>query len=357
MDSILTERGLREPFFRVVRDGAPVGGMTRSAVAGSRTVGDLADPERIRTAYDSGATIVLQSLQRLWPPIGEFCRELAARLGHRTQCNAYVTPGGHAQGFTYHHDTHDVFVLQVAGRKRWQVHEPVLELPTPRQARAGSDLVRHGASPVLDVVLEAGDALYLPRGWVHAAATVDEPSIHLTIGMQVTTWLDLLRAVVERLGPEEPALRRAVPTGGDSSTEAAADLAAALTKQAVDWLSTVSPDAVADVVEHQRATVVPAEPLGPLAQAVAAAGVAPATVVRPRQGLRATLVRRDQRAVLRVPGKEISLPAVAEPMVRTLLGGPVTPLELAVADPDCDVSDALVVVRRLLREGVLALQR
>ena len=34
-----------------------------------------------------------------------------------------------AQGFKVHHDTHDVFCLQVEGEKRWLVYPPVLELP------------------------------------------------------------------------------------------------------------------------------------------------------------------------------------------------------------------------------------
>ena len=53
-------------------------------------------------------------------------------LGHPVQANAYATPAG-AQGFAVHHDTHDVFVLQVAGEKRWLVYEPALELPLKDQ--------------------------------------------------------------------------------------------------------------------------------------------------------------------------------------------------------------------------------
>ena len=34
------------------------------------------------------------------------------------QINAYITPPEN-QGFAAHYDTHDVFVLQVSGSKRW----------------------------------------------------------------------------------------------------------------------------------------------------------------------------------------------------------------------------------------------
>ena len=53
-----------------------------------------------------------------------------------------------------HHDTHDVFVLQVAGTKRWLVYDPVLELPL-RDQRYAAELGAPGET-VLDVVLGAG---------------------------------------------------------------------------------------------------------------------------------------------------------------------------------------------------------
>ena len=116
-------------------------------------------------------------------------------FGQPVQANAYFTPRG-SQGLPVHHDTHDVFCLQVAGRKRWLVYEPALELPL-RNQRYRPELGEPG-EPVLDLVLEPGDMLYMPRGWLHEALTSDEDSLHLTIGVSVYTWLDALRAALER---------------------------------------------------------------------------------------------------------------------------------------------------------------
>jgi hypothetical protein len=107
-----------------------------------------------------------------------------------------------------HHDTHDVFCLQVAGEKRWLVYPPALELPLKDQ-RYDSSLGGPG-EPVLDVTLRAGDALYLPRGWLHEAVTSDRDSLHLTVGVNVYTWVDAARAALEETAREEPQLRRAV---------------------------------------------------------------------------------------------------------------------------------------------------
>ena len=74
--------------------------------------------------FADGHTVVLQGLHRLWPPLIEFAGALTTDLGHPVQVNAYITPAS-SQGFSAHYDVHDVFVLQVAGEKRWRIHEPV----------------------------------------------------------------------------------------------------------------------------------------------------------------------------------------------------------------------------------------
>ena len=80
-----------------------------------------------------GHTVVLQGLHRLWPPLIEFAGALTTDIGHPVQVNAYITPAS-SQGFSAHYDVHDVFVLQVAGEKRWRISEPVHPAPAARPA-------------------------------------------------------------------------------------------------------------------------------------------------------------------------------------------------------------------------------
>jgi hypothetical protein len=94
-----------------------------------------------------------------------------------------------------HHDTHEVISLQVAGEKRWLVYEPVLKLPLKNQ-RYRSALGAPG-EPVIDVTLQAGDTMYLPRGWLHQALTSDSDSLHITVGVNVRRWVDEARAAVD----------------------------------------------------------------------------------------------------------------------------------------------------------------
>src|SRR5205814_2308748 len=119
-----------------------------------------------------------------------------------------------SQGLAVHHDTHDVFVLQVAGEKRWLVYEPAFELPLKDQRYAKE--MGEPAEPVHDVTLGPGDTLYLPRGWLHQALTSQSDSLHLTIGVNVYTWIDAFRAAVETLA-DDVAFRHSVPEDGDGA--------------------------------------------------------------------------------------------------------------------------------------------
>ena len=104
------------------------------------------------------------------------------------QANAYVTPPQN-QGFSDHYDVHDVFVLQLEGEKRWFVHEPVLDSPLrdqPWTDRRAAVQRAAAEPPLIEAVLEPGDCLYLPRGFLHAATALGGVSTHLTLG--VHTW-------------------------------------------------------------------------------------------------------------------------------------------------------------------------
>ncbi len=144
----------------------------------------MADASAVFAHFDQGATIVLQGMHRYWSPVAIFARSLEASLGHPVQVNAYITPPG-SQGFDAHKDDHDVFVLQSHGSKRWWVHERH-DLPPTR-------------APLVEVELEPGDSLYIPKNFPHAAATQASASVHLTVGILSIGTRDVLEAAVSLL--------------------------------------------------------------------------------------------------------------------------------------------------------------
>ena len=306
--------------------------------------------------FAEGSTVVLQGLHRLWPPLIEFADQLAADLGHPTQVNAYVTPPS-SRGFSPHYDVHDVFVLQVAGEKHWTIHEPVLRDPLRTQPwtdRAAEVAAAAEREPVIDAVLRPGDALYLPRGYLHSATALGEISAHLTVGVHpVTRWaaaesaLDLVRT----LAADDPELRSSLPLGLDLADPAAVrDDVAAVLAGLQDWLGRVDPAEVADRLRARTWAQVQPEPVAPLAQSAAAAALTAETVLRLRRRLRCALRdAADGRVTLLAGRRTHSFPGEVRPALTALLAAG----ELKVGDlPGLDAADRVTLARRLVTEAV-----
>jgi bifunctional lysine-specific demethylase and histidyl-hydroxylase NO66 len=349
VDRALTGSGLRRPAVRVVRDGEILdpATWTRRARTGSTWIDDLVSPARVLDLFAGGATVVLQSLQRWWPPVARFCRDLETALGHPVQANAYLTPPG-AAGLTPHHDTHDVFVLQLHGTKGWTVRHPVVEAPLPRHR---SDHGQAAAQPVrFEAEVVPGDCVYLPRGHVHSARAQDDVSLHLTIGVLATTVHDLLRRLVDATA-EDPAFRRALPIGFVSDPGTAEQALKEAVRDLVDWLGRLDVAATAADLRQAAATR-RAPPLeGHLLDLVALDHLGDDSRVRRRPGATCSFGVAGDRLVVALADRRLDLPAGVEEAVRLLVDGE----DHAVADLDghLDGPSRLVLVRRLVREGLL----
>ncbi|SCG75136.1 cupin domain-containing protein [Micromonospora coxensis] len=353
-DELLSRRGLRTPFLRVAKDGqlVPAARYTGGGGAGAE-IGDQVLDEKVLELYASGATLVLQGLHRTWPALVDFARDLGAALAQPLQVNAYLTPAG-SQGFATHYDTHDVFVLQVDGRKHWRIHPPVLPDPLERQPWGGrADEVSATASgpAALDVVLEPGDALYLPRGWLHSAQAQESSSLHLTVGIRALTRYALVEELLA-LAAEDPRLRAGLPFGTDVADPDAIEPELTETVEALrDWLLRADPAAVAAGLRRRAWPAARPAPIRPLAQAAALAALDPDHRIAPRGGLRWQLTPTDDgKVALRLVDRTVTLPGQCEAALRALLTADVIRVgDLPGLDDD---ADRLVLARRLLREAV-----
>ena len=349
VDHIVSSTFARLPAFRLVRDGKPLdpATYTKSARLGGRPVSDVGDPGRVYEEFRNGATIVLQGLHRSWLPLTRFCRSLELELTHPVQANAYVTPPG-SQGLAVHHDTHDVFVLQVAGRKEWSVHRPVLENPLPSQ-RWSPDLGSPG-EPVLSVELRPGETLYIPRGFPHSARSRREVSAHLTIGVLAYTWEDMVRNVVAGV-VDEPDFRRSLPPGFARDEKAlAAGVADHLAKLRA-WLDTVDDEAVARSLAHRFWSTRPPILAGQLRQLSLLDEIGDASSVRRREGSVCRVHAGEHAVEVLLGDRRLSMPAVLAPAVERLAEGGA--LRVGDLGDQLDEHSRLVLVRRLVREGLL----
>ena len=351
VDELITRRGVRTPFIRMAQEGSVLAASAYTATGGfGAEIADQVAGDKVLAEFAGGATIVLQGLHRLWPPIIDFTRALVDDIGHPAQVNAYVTPPS-SQGFDAHYDTHDVFVLQISGEKHWRIHAPVHVDPLRTQpwdqhraavARAAT------LEPVIDAVLRPGDALYLPRGWIHSATALGATSVHLTVGVSAYTRADIVDALLGRAG-DNADLRTSLPLGVDlRDAQALTPIVDETVRILIETLQRSDATAPAAVLSSRFDADTRAEPVAPLATLDALATLNADTPVRWRRSLPVRIVTIDDRVRIVARSKTLSLPAEAEHAVRRLATGEVvTAGEL----PDLDTESAVVVVRRLVREG------
>ncbi|WP_246210525.1 cupin domain-containing protein [Nocardioides piscis] len=344
VDELLSERGLRTPFLRVAKDGRTLPGSAFTAPGGvGAGVADQVSDDKLSALFTDGSTLVLQALHRVWPPLIDFCQQLAADLGHPVQANAYVTPPQN-QGFDDHYDVHDVFVLQVAGRKKWSIRPPVLPAPLRDQPWTDRrDAVGRAAAeePLLEATLEPGDSLYLPRGHLHSAVALGEVSIHLTLG--VHTWTrhavaeELAALALDALADDEE-MRGSLALG---TTLGAGELdAEQVTARLLDALSSIDPAVVSERLRSRRRGTQRAAPLGPLAQHALAESLTDTTALRLRDHLDAGLEADN----LCSRAGTVSVAGVPDDVRDSLLAGEVvTTAELGEAAARALVAAGLVV--------------
>lgn len=351
VDRLLTSTAIRTPAVRLAKDGAvlPAGRYTRKATLAGEPLTGLLDARKVIDLFEDGATVVLQGLQRYWPPLTELVGELELALGHPCQANAYLTPPG-SQGFDVHSDSHDVFVFQTHGAKLWEVHPAPGEVGTVTEGVTEAVTEAGQGSAPREVLLEPGVSMYLPTGTPHAARARETVSLHVTIGINQLTWRSVLERVVrDALGGEELHAEDHLPAGYLEDPEA---LRAGLTERLrslADILATASPD---DQVARQQADFLSTRPAtlrGGLVERMALPELSAHTRLRRRPGTPCVLQHEGDRLRLLLGDRDLVVPARILSAVERILDARTLTPATAGLDPQSN----LVLCRRLVREGLL----
>ncbi|MBF0524966.1 MAG: cupin-like domain-containing protein [Deltaproteobacteria bacterium] len=145
-------------------------------------------------------------------------QDLQGRISGQVNVNAYLSPGRSYIGC--HRDTHDEFNIQVEGSKRWQVYEPDVRVPyfgmpmdSGLDPKTGRPAI-YDKEPIMDIVLNQGEFLYMPRGFWHNPVNSDaESSLGLTIGVHPLCWLDVLILALKAEAAGCENFRETVPVG------------------------------------------------------------------------------------------------------------------------------------------------
>jgi ribosomal protein L16 Arg81 hydroxylase len=193
----------------------------------------------VSQAFTHGRTIRVNRAQRFSHQLTLLCEALEEEFSCSVNLNLYCSPA-QSRGLARHYDRHDVFVLQLGGRKTWRIYDsPVvapLEYVPPLRGEPLEDAIRFRLQPTSEsaegravqlleeFTLGAGDMCYVPRGYLHEAQA-ESVSYHITVGVQLLTYLDLLTASLANFAGQNVVARRSLPTGFDANEDQKEEIA------------------------------------------------------------------------------------------------------------------------------------
>jgi len=161
--------------------------------------------------YQEGATIILPQLHLADEILAKFCRSLENVFSSHVQTNIYLTPGS-SQGFNTHYDDHDVFIIQLSGIKKWRLYQKPIDNPYRGESFNTKDYKAGELQKEFE--LKEGECVYIPRGLMHDAISVGEKaSLHITVGLIVKKWADLMLEALSEVAIRNPRFRRSLPPG------------------------------------------------------------------------------------------------------------------------------------------------
>ena len=306
------------------------------------------DAVQVHRLFDEGATITLRQLQRRVAALARLCGGVARQLSCACQTNLYFTPAN-AQGLETHHDTHDVFILQLAGSKRWQTYEPAVCLPLPGQRYYWK--TPPAEPPASAFTLHPGDLFYCPRGTPHDAQSAQEASVHISLGAMVSTWAELMIELVADVALRDPAFRDSLPPDfarhgipSQAMDAKLQDLFARLQHQA-------RPRHVLEQLADRFVSDQPAQLSGQAATLRAAASLNLGSLVGVRPGLIYRVSEQRGKITLLCNSRRIALPGYAAPALAVAL----TSESFRIGDLPGSLTDSgkIVLIRRLMQEGAI----
>lgn len=185
------------------------------------------DPQDALKAYRNNMTLVFDSMQMQDATIASTLKNIRADLGLVTGgeendlCKArsivYATPAG--CGTRLHFDANANFIIQIKGAKTWRLapNESVdcpterfttgaLEMPAALEKQCHAPLIDELPEDSMEVVMEPGCVLYVPRGYWHETTT-EEDSLSLNFTFSQPTWADVFTKSLQEVLLRSPEWR------------------------------------------------------------------------------------------------------------------------------------------------------
>ena len=140
---------------------------------------DFMDKQVLNNEINSGAAVVLEGIDILDSAVNDFVARLDASLPCVMANSVVFFSQQGNEAYDGHCDADDVLVVQLAGRKTWQLFKPQQRRYAGIQNQSEQQL-----GPVLhELILRPGDALYVRAGVPHRCITSAPFSLHMAFDL------------------------------------------------------------------------------------------------------------------------------------------------------------------------------
>lgn len=361
IDKILSRRDIFYPVVRVFHDGftVPPKEFTNSWVYGFSEFEGMIDTHKLYQLYLHGATINFRVLERFYEPLMILCRGMELQLGSGADVSVFLTPKDSGHNLQPHYDAVEAFILQAGGRKRWRVWRNTIELPLAQQEYSPYAVDVSEDNLIGEYTLDSGDTLYVPRGLTHDAITIDSYSLHATVGITTVCWFNLIsKLTADTLKKLQDNLnyQRALPLPSALfSSNDPAELHNAFSEMLEDFRKHFDLNRGRELVN--RGLLVGRYPSRPrqILDLVNLASLTLDDEVFRREAIIFSLTETKEQICLEFHDKTVILPSVVSEAVSFITQ--VTSFKIRVIPGAIDDPSRLVLVRRLIKEGLLTRSR
>ena len=344
LDDIVHQEGMRSNLLRMLGNGVPaIGEQLTSQLEMRRegkTIEDATDPGRVYAHFRAGKTLIHGGLNLTRPNLRALARSMTERFAAKSEAVAFLTPAGQRGGT--HSDPTDVYVIQLEGTKRWQIWA------TPQVRRVGDDKDSFPdlPEPVLDLLLQPGDVLYIPHSTPHRASAEGSVSLHLTVVTSPRMWGHYLLSAVKDILHNCPEFWD-TPYLDDASP----DEMVWKIEQLIGRLRTVDTAAELERARRDGRSFRGVRQAALFQEMAAADGIDADTKLLALDGAATFHEVADGTAKVTIHGNTVAMPEAAAAALRA--ASPAVPFPAGEFLPGADSRRALPVARQLLRLGAL----
>ncbi|MER6218248.1 cupin domain-containing protein [Streptomyces sp. NPDC001674] len=315
LNEILGRHRLDAPRLRLFRAGVqvPPYKYLHSKVTKRLEVRQHVIPAALHRQIAAGASLVVDAMEGLHPGVADLAESLERHFHTDVQVNMYASWTS-TEGFGIHWDDHDTVIFQLEGSKRWRLYGQTRPNPLRDDIEAPAE---PDAEAFTEIMLRAGDMLYVPRGCWHAVAATEGRSLHLTCGLTPATGQSLLQWLSRQL-TGSATLRASLPVHASPADQTA--YVEALRKEVTEALH---PNVLAEYLESLDACD-PGRPFPSLPH-IETVPADEALILRLTTA-RASYHVADSGIVFRAAGQEWTLSAQTVGFLEPLVAGKAVPL-------------------------------